>query len=154
MKKFLCVFVLLFAALLLLASCDNAEQPPTNDENSNPTAHTHEFGEWRTTQTPTCLQNGEETRYCNCGEKQTGVIVPTGHNYQSTKTLPTCTTKGITTYPEIEQAAKSWMGENVKHMSKRQVSNIKELYQKLFGKELRWKQQKSHSQTARRSSQK
>ena len=62
--------------------------------------------------------------------------------------------KGIITYPEIEQAAKSWMGENVKHMSKRQVSNIKELYQELFGKELRWKQQKSHSQTARRSSQK
>ena len=62
--------------------------------------------------------------------------------------------KGIVTYPEIEQAAKSWMGENVKHMSKRQVSNIKELYQELFGKELRWKQQKSLSQTARRSSQK
>lgn len=60
--------------------------------------------------------------------------------------------RNIITYPEIEQAVKSWMGENVNHMSKRQISNIKELYQELFEKELRWKQQKSHSQTARKSS--
>lgn len=60
--------------------------------------------------------------------------------------------EGVITYPDIEQAARSWMGENVKFMSKKQISNLKELYYELFGKELAWKQQKSHSQTATRSS--
>lgn len=59
--------------------------------------------------------------------------------------------RGIVTYTDVEQAVRSWMGGNVNHMSKIQIQNMKSLYQELFGKELRWKQQKSHSQTAKRS---
>lgn len=58
--------------------------------------------------------------------------------------------KGIMEYPAIEQAIKSWMGDHVPIMSKKQVKNMKTLYQELFGKELIWKR-KSHSKTVRRS---
>ena len=47
--------------------------------------------------------------------------------------------KGTVEYPAIEQAVRSWMGTNVKCMSKIQIRNMKKLYKELFGKELRWK---------------
>lgn len=47
--------------------------------------------------------------------------------------------KGEIEYPDIEQAAKSWMGCFVKVMSKQQIKNMKMLYMELFRKELRWK---------------
>jgi uncharacterized short protein YbdD (DUF466 family) len=47
--------------------------------------------------------------------------------------------KGDITYEQIEQAAKSWMGGFVNIMSRKQIKNMKMLYQELFGKELRWK---------------
>lgn len=47
--------------------------------------------------------------------------------------------KGEMKYPAIEQAVRSWMGGNVKVMSKNQVHNMKQLYKDLYGKELRWK---------------
>ena len=49
--------------------------------------------------------------------------------------------RGLITYPTIEQACRSWMGANVKVMSKRQIANTKELYKSLYGKELVWKKQ-------------
>lgn len=57
------------------------------------------------------------------------------------------------TYPEIEQAAKSWMGDFSRIMSKKQIKHMKSLYMELFGKELQWKQQSS-SRTARKSARK
>ena len=47
--------------------------------------------------------------------------------------------KGMMEYPAIEQAYKSWMGSFVPIMSKKQVSNMKQLFKELFGKEPRWK---------------
>jgi len=47
--------------------------------------------------------------------------------------------KGEMEYDRIEQAYKSWMGTFYKIMSKRQISNIKQLYRELYGKEPRWK---------------
>ena len=58
--------------------------------------------------------------------------------------------KGIMEYPAIEQAIKSWMGDHVPIMSKKQVKNMKTLYQELFGKELQWKRQ-SNSRAAKPS---
>ena len=49
--------------------------------------------------------------------------------------------RGLIIYPAIEQACRSWMGANVKVMSKRQIANTKELYKSLYGKELVWKKQ-------------
>lgn len=48
-------------------------------------------------------------------------------------------TEGIMPYESIEQAYKSWMGTYTKVMSKKQVSQIKQLYKELYGKEPRWK---------------
>lgn len=47
--------------------------------------------------------------------------------------------KGEMLYKDIEQAVRSWMGAFVNLMSKKQISNMKKLYNKLFGKELIWK---------------
>ena len=48
-------------------------------------------------------------------------------------------TEGIIPYESIEQAYKSWMGTYTKVMSKKQISQIKQLYKELYGKEPRWK---------------
>ena len=42
-------------------------------------------------------------------------------------------------YEDIEQSAKSWMGNYYRLMSKKQVRHMKEHYRDLFGKELQWK---------------
>lgn len=47
--------------------------------------------------------------------------------------------KGLMTYPMIEQAYKSWMGDFTRIMSKKQIKNMKALYKELYGKEPRWK---------------
>ena len=99
MKKLLCIFVLLFTVILLLSSCDDLDLPIVgNGDNGNDSAHVHEFGDWCLTKSPGCVSEGQETRYCSCGESQTKVIVSVGHKYQSTQASPTCTAKGYTTY--------------------------------------------------------
>ena len=55
--------------------------------------------------------------------------------------------KGEMLYEDIEQAVKSWVGTFARLMSKKQIKNMKALYKELFGKELIWKKQLSHSKT-------
>jgi hypothetical protein len=57
---------------------------------------------------------------------------------------------GKMTHEDIKQAVKSWMGTHTKRMSKRQIKNMKQLYKELFGKELLWKKQKSHTTQEKR----
>ena len=47
--------------------------------------------------------------------------------------------RGKMKYPDIEQAARSWMGEFARIMTRQQIQSVKALYQELFGKELKWK---------------
>lgn len=61
--------------------------------------------------------------------------------------------KGEMLYEDIEQAVKSWMGTFARLMSKKQIKNMKALYKELFGKELTWKKQKSHSKMDSKSKQ-
>ena len=42
--------------------------------------HEHEFGEWVTTKAAACLNDGEQTRTCECGETETQVLPATGHS--------------------------------------------------------------------------
>lgn len=49
--------------------------------------------------------------------------------------------KGKISFPDIEQAVRSWMGDYARLMSKKQISHMKELYFSLYGKELQWKRQ-------------
>ena len=43
--------------------------------------HTHSFGDWVVTKEATCIENGEQTRSCDCGLTETQVIPATGHDY-------------------------------------------------------------------------
>lgn len=61
--------------------------------------------------------------------------------------------KGVMPYEDIEQAYKSWMGSHAHLMSKQQISNMKNLFKDLFGKEPKWKKLKSHSPTRTKSKQ-
>lgn len=58
--------------------------------------HVHEFGEWKTTKTPTCTENGKQMRECNCGEKEGQEIEATGHKFGEWKTTrkATCAQTG------------------------------------------------------------
>ena len=50
---------------------------------------------------------------------------------------------GRMTYEQVEQSAKSWMGDYSRLMSKQQINHMKAHYTALFGKELSWKQRSS-----------
>ena len=51
--------------------------------------------------------------------------------------------KGRMNLTEIEDNFKSWLGQNYKFMSRKQINNLFQLYHQLFGKEITWK--KKHS---------
>ena len=61
-------FLALFAIAFVLAGCSK---------------HEHAFGEWKVTKVATCTEAGEETRFCDCGEKQTVSIGALGHSYKN-----------------------------------------------------------------------
>lgn len=61
--------------------------------------------------------------------------------------------EGQISYEDIENACRSWMGEYATLMSKVQVQHMKDLYKKLFGKELIWKRE-LYLKMVRKSSQK
>ncbi len=113
MKKtaFWFIGVLLLLALLFVA-CDgeNTQQPSdsiqestqadtdeTEQGTTEPEQHTHAFGEWEVLTPPDCTMHGEKGRYCACGEKQTDVIAPTGHNEVIDEVVtPDCVNDGLT----------------------------------------------------------
>lgn len=58
--------------------------------------------------------------------------------------------KGGIDYESIKQSYKSWMGSYARHMSKKQIKNMKSLYYSLFKEDPRWKKCiRSHSQMVR-----
>ena len=44
--------------------------------------HSHNFGEWVITKSPTCTDPGQRMRSCDCNVIETEVIQPTGHDYE------------------------------------------------------------------------
>lgn len=85
MKKLLVLMTLTVALVLCLSACGEKN------------AHTHQYGEWMITKTATCTEDGTQTRYCSCGEKQIDVFYATGHKEEI---LPakesTCVSTGLT----------------------------------------------------------
>ena len=82
MKKLFKLFIvsaLIFAMTLAVTSCDDFDLDDLLD--IFPGSHTHDFDDWDTTKTPTCTENGEKTRYCDCGEKQSETVPALGHSY-------------------------------------------------------------------------
>ena len=88
MKK---VILLALVATLLLSCVAGCAQTPE---------HIHEYGEWIVTKNPTATEEGEQARYCACGETQTGVIPMIDetdeckHIWNTVTTAPTCTSVG------------------------------------------------------------
>lgn len=81
MKKHLLIVLALIAMVLSFSSC----------------AHEHAWSEWTTTTEATCTVDGEQTRTCECGEKETKPIAAKGHSEWSewvTTTAATCTMDG------------------------------------------------------------
>ena len=62
-----------------------SEDVTTPEDVAPPTPHEHEFGEAIVTKTPTCVQKGEKTAYCACGEAEVTEIPASGiHRYVGT----------------------------------------------------------------------
>jgi len=101
MKKSFTSIAIIFALMLALSSCDFLNLLPggnggENNGNSDKTEHTHAFGEWTTVTEPTCTEQGEKERACECGEKETESIdmIPHAFGEWTTTTEPTCTEQG------------------------------------------------------------
>ncbi len=61
------------------------------------TPHEHSFGEWKTTKSSTCINNGEQTRTCECGAKETKTVAALGHaKVKDAAKAATCTATGLT----------------------------------------------------------
>lgn len=59
--------------------------------------HSHKFGEWIITVTPTCTKEGTRTKVCACGESQSEAVAAKGHTEVTDKAVaPTCTKAGLT----------------------------------------------------------
>ena len=65
MKKIIALFMAIIIIACGLTSCN----------------HQHNFGEWKVLKQASCTENGQEARYCYCGEKQAETIYATRHNY-------------------------------------------------------------------------
>ena len=94
MKKALVFIVLSITLLLCLTAC-----------------HSHSYGEWTTTKAPSCSQDGEQVRYCSCGEIQTRPIMATDHKWtEATCDAPkTCTICGKTDGSPCEHDFGFWL---------------------------------------------
>ena len=74
-----------------------------NDPLVNATWHCrvceHSFGDWETVVEATCLDAGEEARYCSdCVAREIREIPAAGHKFESAVTEPTCLDMGYTTH--------------------------------------------------------
>ena len=76
--------------------CNNCDTVLVKQETVPTTSHT--YGDWVTTKTANCGQDGEMTRYCSCGAKQTEVISGSGMHGEviDPAVAPTCSTTGFT----------------------------------------------------------
>ena len=70
---FCLVVAAIIGAVLWLRPDDSVSPEPTLPP------HNHVFGEWHITKDATCSENGEETRLCACGEKETKIVALLPH---------------------------------------------------------------------------
>ena len=92
MKKLLALFALLFVLAALVACGENGNTDIGGgnkdyqtggeqiDDDTPPSVHTHEYGEWEITKNPTCGEDGTKERSCSCGDKQTETVAMTGQH--------------------------------------------------------------------------
>ena len=114
--KFL-MFIVIFLCVISLIACNDStgtsspstdgKEPSssssdqtsssTGGNGSDPNAHSHNFSDWSVVAEPTCIDAGSKERACECGEKETATVPPTGHKEVADKgKAATCTENGIT----------------------------------------------------------
>ncbi len=86
MKKTAIIICFLFVVLCIISACTVQEK------------HEHVYGEWKTEVQADCTHDGEEIRYCQCGETEKRTVKATGHSYEQKVTQSSCNTQGITEY--------------------------------------------------------
>ena len=63
------------------------------------TATGHSYTDWVVEKPATCIEVGRETRHCTkCGIGGLNELPALGHDYKAVVTMPTCTSRGYTTY--------------------------------------------------------
>ena len=102
MKRFLAVFLVMFACLFVFASCGEDKNTDTSTDTGENIACEH-VEEVIPAVSPTCTENGlTEGKKCSlCGQilVEQAVIVATGHSHEAVLVVePTCTQDGFTTY--------------------------------------------------------
>jgi len=62
--------------------------------------HKHKYGSWTVTKEPTCEEPGVQERVCECGDKQTKEVSPTGHTWNDgvITQAATCSVPGVKTF--------------------------------------------------------
>ena len=58
-----------------------SDNPTSKDDTPSESQHKHSYGEWNQTKAPTCTEEGEKERVCECGDKQTEKIPALGHTF-------------------------------------------------------------------------
>ena len=106
----LMLVLLLALSLFAFAACQKNDQGENENEEPNgnvetpddPSGHEHVFGEWVTTQNPSCTVAGTKERVCTvegCGKKETASIDPLGHDVVNhAAKAATCTAIGWNAY--------------------------------------------------------
>ena len=86
-------FSFIFALSIILIGC-------TSSGGGGNTSHVeHTFGQWETSREQTCIQEGEEIRYCECGMFETRYTGFSDHNYRLDYTQePSCYEQGRKRY--------------------------------------------------------
>ena len=85
LKMIIIAMMILLSGVLALNACDGGG------------SHAHQYGEWVKTKVATCIEAGEEARYCSCGDVQTKEIPIVSHSYGTWKvaTEATCVEDGM-----------------------------------------------------------
>jgi hypothetical protein len=81
-------------------ACDDGSGGNEGGGGGGGNTHTHNYGNWTVTTQATCTDAAEETRTCDCGQKETRAgTAALGHNYGNwtETTAPTYTTEGVET---------------------------------------------------------
>ena len=86
MKKLWIVLLLLLSLACVFVACDEDNTP---NEDSTP-AHTHVWGEWSVTVTPTCTTEGSHRRVCSGCPASEIEVIPAAHTYDAENTCTRC----------------------------------------------------------------
>ena len=94
MKKILCLILLGMLPCILLFSACTLQDAKTQTE---PPAHIHSFGDWRTLREATCAEEGERERLCDCGKRESEAIPTLPHTEVIDEASPaSCKNEGKT----------------------------------------------------------